>query len=561
MKKILTHADFPFLIISAIVVLLTYWQLSFTFYQQDEWMNVGHFLVEGVFSQIDTAPLYLLVFGGMRILSLPFHIFAYYLFPMQIWPFVLFSLFFHTLNSFLVYLISKKISSETFIAFVASVFFAVSGIASQAVTWAGASTTTLPAAFFTFLSILLFLRYIDAYRKKDIILTFVFAVAAFLFKESSIILLLIFPVLYILSARKKKINIKVFLPFLLYFGAAVGVRIFDLLTSTTNPVGKYATDGSSMIDRLMYFSWMYPLSAISQYFIPPRNIFDLALKFQTVNYPFVLTSNQQALVAERIVGELLSIIASFITIITFLVIWPKIKSYHKTVIFAFMFLAISILPFIIIERGNAYLESRYYYLGTLGAGILLGVFTNFLLTTSKAIKVIPKKLQYIPVFLFLGAVFYFQFLSVHRDFDLQVELASVRKSFIADLKNQVSDLPEKPVFLIEGNQAHYVSNQFVPFQQGMGYTLMVLYYDTGRIPPKLLIQNFLWNLGEEGYKEAPGKGFGYFADREKLNDLFAKGIINPHQIIALEYNSKNKSLVNKTLEFRREFIVKDQSDL
>ena len=64
----------------------------------------------------------------------------------------------------------------------------------------------------------------------------------------------------------------------------------------------------------------------------------------------------------------------------------------------------------------------------------------------------------------------------------------------------------KNIFYITGDTDYYIVGNKVPFQQGMGYTLMVWYYHTGKIPKDLINENFLWELNSQGYKEIDNKG-------------------------------------------------------
>lgn len=551
MKKFLNKIDFLILILLFCVVFITYWLFPFTYYQQDEWVAVGQFLTGGILAQTSSVNPFLLILGSNRVLSHPFHMLFYGFFPLQIWPFVFFAFFFHTLNSYLVFLLTKKISKSLFIALVAGVFFAVCSTGNQGVTWAGALTTTLPAAFFTFFSLYLFLQYLDGYRQRNAYFAFILAIIAFLFKESSIFILFVFFVLYVKYANRKKIDLKIFSPFLIYFAVALIVRIIDMLTSTTNPVGKFGTD-SSVFTKASYFIFIYPLSAIAQYFVPLKEMFKFAFKFEQVNYPFILSTSYAGLVSERIVGELLSIIISFCILIFFVIAWFRDRKYRKVMVFAFTLLILSIFPFIIIERGNAYLESRYYYVGTAGAGILLGILSVTVFSELKKVKEIPYSISISIVGLVLFTIFTLQIKSVYRDLDLQVKLADTRKSFIKELKEMQIVLPDNPVFYITGDQKYYGYNHYVPFQQGLGYTLMILYFDTKKISSELVKENYLWDVGSQGYKEKGGRGFGYFADKEAIFDAVKNKKIMPKQIITLEYNSKEKILFNKTIEFRKE---------
>lgn len=536
------------------VVIITYWMLILTFYQQDEWIAVGQFLTGGLLAQTSTVNPILLLLGSNRVLAHPVHMLIYTAFPLQIWPFFLFGIFFQTVNSYMVFLLSKKVTKNQLISFLASLFFAIGSTGNQAVSWAAASTTTLPAAFFCFVSLYFFLNFLEFRLRSQIIISFCSLVVAYLFKESSIFILVVFIVSYFLFRSKgKAIDFKNFLPFVAYFAVAVLVRIADMLTSVTNPIGKMGTD-SSVFLKAAFFVFVYPFSAISQYFVPLREMFSFSRVFERINYPFIYSTNYGILTSERIVAEMLSLVLSLLIVIFFIIVWFNYQKLRKVILFSFVFMLSSILPFVIIERGSAYLESRYYYMGAAGAGMLLGISVFIALEYLKKINSIPKLFRFTFIGLVLAIFFSFQINSVYRDFSIQIELAKQRKKFIQEVLIFGSKLPDKPVIYITGDQIHYGPNQYVPFQQGLGYTLMVLFYSTEKIPGELISEEFLWNVGSQGYMESGEKAFGYFGDYGSLEDIVDSGEIDPEQIIAFEYLTKNGSLSDITQRVRSSFV-------
>src|SRR3989344_1628239 len=103
------RSDLIFYSILAVISLSTFYSLVHTFYQQDEWMAHGHFLVEGPLAFINQYSFVGLLAGGGRLPAQLFQYFLFTVFPFNIALISLISIAIHTLNSFLVYNITHRI--------------------------------------------------------------------------------------------------------------------------------------------------------------------------------------------------------------------------------------------------------------------------------------------------------------------------------------------------------------------------------------------------------------------------------------------------------------------
>src|SRR3989344_5949416 len=83
----------------------------------------------------------------------------------------------------------------------------------------------------------------------------------------------------------------------------------------------------------------------------------------------------------------------------------------------------------------------------------------------------------------------------------------------------------------------------LPFQQGSGYTLMVLYYNSGKIPKSFLKDGFLFEIGSQGYKESDNMGFGFFTDKKELEKAVTNYNLPPSSILHLQYLWQDNKLV------------------
>jgi hypothetical protein len=94
------------------------------------------------------------------------------------------------------------------------------------------------------------------------------------------------------------------------------------------------------------------------------------------------------------------------------------------------------------------------------------------------------------------------------------------------------------IFYVEGDQAYVFDGNYTPFQHGFGYSLMVLYHNSGKIPLGLLTSGYFFNF-EQGYKEKDGKGFGFYTNFDKLKEDTTRFHFSPNAIHVLYYDSKN----------------------
>jgi len=107
-------------------------------------------------------------------------------------------------------------------------------------------------------------------------------------------------------------------------------------------------------------------------------------------------------------------------------------------------------------------------------------------------------------------------------------------------------LGDKNVFYVTGDKEYYGPHNMVPFQQGMGYTLMVWYYHTGKIPASFVEGNVLWDITTQGYKEVNGQGFGYFSDLPSLQSAYHTYHFSKTDVVSFYLDSKKQQLINTT---------------
>lgn len=551
MKKKTIVSFFVFL---AAIISFAYYRLFWTFYQQDEWISLGHTLVGGLGAFTSDLTIVQLLTGQGRPLSAPIHFIFYNYFPLSIAPFATFAICMHFLNSFLVFILVRKITLNDFMAIIAGLFFGIVSSGDQAVSWPAASTTTLPAAFFSLLSLFFYFDFLKKKENRLLYISLISIITAVLFKEYSLVVFLLFPFIYILFGSEKfsftKI-IRVHLPFLCYFIPIFLIKSF-IFFNAVNPAGIIVTTSSYVKEKIAFHAIFYPLESLSQIFIRGDILYPLADLFGKTNYLRIWGDTSAPVVMETMAADMLSLFFSFLILLIMGIVYFYNKALRKIVVFGVVFTLSSFIPYIILDKQTGYLESRHYYFAVAGAGLLFAVFFESLrLILTRNLRF---SLNFSTILIsFLIFLFLFQQIKyIYTDIDTQVILAKERKHFLRSLNDLYPTVPEKPIFYISSDHDFYIPGNKVPFQQGMGYTLMVLYYKTGVVPKELLNQDYLWIMTEQGYKEVNGKGFGYFWDLNRLKKEVHDKNLNVNNIVAAYYKSSEMQLIDITKQFREQ---------
>lgn len=546
-QRLFTFDSLAILFIGILVTFL-YKSLFRAFYQQDEWVIAGFYIAKGIIGPFFTVPIINAIAGYGRPLALPVNYFFFGRLPFIIWPLSVFSLLLHGLNTVLLYFFVKRLRNK-YEAMIAALFFAVNSTGSQAITWFAASTTTLPSTTLVLVSLNLLLSYAKSQKKSLLLLLEIVLIASFLFKEDTIIFFAVIPFLYMLIQKNGTsiiATIRRFWILIVYACFVIGAR-FAIFLTPASKTGAFVTQSSHMYQSLISHLFFYPIISISQYFFPPTILYKAAALFLSVEYSLPNPSLSTYL-SQNIVADLLCVISSLCIVSVALWIYLTNRSSKTAVLFSLGTIILSVLPYSVLNRGASYLDSRYYYTGLIGAAVLCSIIVTSIWKWAngqkKIIALSIKALLVISTVLF----FYKHSVMVKRDLLSLVMTSQERIHLLTQMKRVEPDLPDKPIFYIEGNQTAYygVRNLPVPLQQGVGYSLMVYFYNSGKIPSQFLSDWFLWDLGSQGYKEIdPNHGYGFYTDKNVLRELFLSNKnLRKEQIVGFYYNSNTQTVTN-----------------
>lgn len=538
--------NYLLVLLVAAILFFFFKDLTNSFYQQDEWHGLGDILVHGYKSiTMNSSSVQILLGQGRVFANLLVYLFINNnLF--NITPVAYFAIFLHLINSILVYFLAKKIINKDPFPFIAMIFFAINGVSQGSVTWVMSSVGTLPATFLILLSVFSFFEFCETGKRKWIITTFGFLYLSLIFKEIGVYLFLFYPIYYffVYSKYSLKNTLSYFWGFILMSLISVGYRIYEFLSipvaqdlfitgSSKNPV-------LTVILRLI----LYPLTSFSLIFVPPQIMFDFAKRITWSYYSF-LPSSLYDLVAQTAVIDMFAVGASIVLLFSIIILLKSEKDIKikNQIYFWLGFEVLSFVPYVVISKSFSYLESRYYYLAAVTAGILLSYFVFRLYNRFKLKGIIIS-------LIFIYFLFNAHIKTVMGEIDKQKALATERLLLLSNISLVKKEFTTRQIFYLTGDRNFYISEgNAVPMQQGMGYTILVWYVANHNASPSLksLIKDYyLWELNGQGYREMNSFGYGYFWDRSALIKAVKENKIKKSEVVGLYYDSKQQKLLDIT---------------
>lgn len=526
----------------SLITILIFLNLPNTFYQQDEWQTLGHNLAEGIGIFANASPLQLL-FGETRPLSGLMYLIFLGFYKFTVVPAAIFGILFHIINATLTFYLVDKITKKRLVAFTASVFLIANSVSHQAVTWASA-INTLPAATLILVAMITYLKYLEKADKKYLIVSFLSAILSLYFKGVGIFLFILLPLMTFIYKNQEinKENIKIMLRTnlpLIFFGFLMLLFRFGSVFFLTEKIAGFVggVEDNSFVQTVLLRSILYPLTSLSQIFIPPLDLYSITPSITEIQYKFLVGSPLTGLVSQSIVADMVSIVGSVVILglLSFMTYKCKDKIMSRNILFALLFFFLSLLPYVVLDRDSSYFSGRYFYVSVVSASILFGYIIYFFININKYFKW---------AMLFLVAIFLFHHASIiRRDINYQVNLGNERKALLYGIKDIYPKLEKDSIFYVTSNKEYNppITN---PFQNGLGYVLEVWYYDSGNIPKSFLSENFLWDWGTEGYKRRDDRGFGYFQDIDKMAKEMAKNKLSRSIVHGFFLNSNSKKVFN-----------------
>ncbi len=555
--KIFKH-DSKYFFFLLLVCLVVFYKLFFTFYQQDEWHALGFIISKGFSYIFSQASLLDILFLENRPLARFLNILFFGFLPFNIIPLSLFAITVHSINAFLIFKIAKKLTNTIYFSLLGSLIFLINDTSKQAIIWFGAVTGTLLSTTGILLSVYFFLLYLIEHKKTKAYAAVIFMILSLGFKESGLFLVLFLPCIELLyriykehSWRLSKISIGIFLIGLFF----LGVKFLKLFFLTQNYSGYVSSNSGGGLYKIVWGFITYPLETFSQLLIPDEYFYPYSHKLTNIIFPYFDTVGYSVQVSEKVMLELLSLLLAFLILFPMFLFLLRQRNKFP-ILFSTVLYMLCFIPFIVINKSSAYFESRYYYTFLIAFSLIIALFFYQLsIVFHKTVKS-KRKFNVLKRLGFIMFVTYFliQISSISTKLDYQVERASTQRPILEQMISSVPKLSLKHIFYITSDRDFITENNPLPFQNGIGYTILTYYVartnDFGH--KKLLNNNFFWELGNQGYRELyNGYGFGFYTELQKLLLDKKKYNFQENDITSFYYDSKKNSLINNTNTIRK----------
>lgn len=559
---ILLRKFFPAVFLSLVIV-LTYWDLPKTFFQQDEWLGFGKLIFQESAGGIGNALSYPFLVGKGHFNPLAFlQIYLEFkLFGLSLEPLAYISIVTHIVNSLLLFYFVYLLLKNKFLAFCSALFFAVESISSQAVTWMAASPVTQGAVLFLLLSLIFTLKYFQSNRKRNYYLGLVFLFIGLLFKETILFFFILAPLMWVLFGQKKsRKNFVWFLRPLIVLGSIyVLIRASLFFVSFANIVPSFKVINQSftfdIVQLILLPFKILPQSIFSQHLL--IGLSDIATRLFYPKQAFGGIVNPYF--SQTVVfGQVIPFLSIPILLIGFIVYKLLLKRkevvFSKIIIFSLVFIMLSSLPlaFIFGDAGSLPMyESRHLHVATIGVSIFLVV------SLYAVVKFFLKQSKYVPLVLFvmLTPILLTHFTLTRIEIDRLVKISIPRKSILKSIITSYPKLPQKVVFYTQSDTAYNgmpLTEKILPVQVGFGLMLLVWYQENEKFPPCLFdFDTQVYYMLYQGYKECDGRGLGYFRNYSKLVSAIKENNIPLDNVIAYSWTGKTEELKDITEQVRK----------
>lgn len=517
-------------LIPVLVTLLVFWRLPFTFFEQDEWQAFEVYIGSADKSIFACAEV-------QRPLTCFINTLEWKLFGTNATYYGLFSLLLISLISVAFYNLLRRLELPTFKAVIGASLLPLFAAGSQAITWFGAFSASLPSFLFAVLATDFLLRAIkfESYRWQFASLAMM--ALSLYFKEESLWMLPVMATAW--WAYSKQINRPVALwSFARYVGPLImGIVVYLLLERTRQISGSTFTGLVSATDPRQYMKdviaslYLLPYYHLSHVLFGPEHIITFS------NY-FLLKI------------PLISAIISAVMIALFVVLLAFNRTKYRPAIFILVVWALTgFVSYAIFGKNPEFLEARYYFSTQAAVAVLLVIG---LLPDQ------PKKLADLNTFgaAILAIIMIMNVTLIDQRLDKSLAIAKERRHVLSFIQQKTGPLPKRSVIFAETDNYGYVgqSAYILPFQNGIGTTLRVLYQGKDQDYRELAKkQGYMWDLLSQGYDEVGDIGFGYFRDMDKLTEAIAKYDIPIEGVFSFRY--AGKTMIDTSQLFRGKMAI------
>lgn len=566
-----------FLLLFGVAYFLTNGFLN-TFFQQDEWNGFG--LVTYLSHQPIWAWFNMLTGQHLVPFTSSSWLVFYRVFGFEAWYYALTSLLLHTFAAFLVYYFVKSLSKDTVVSLLTALLFITNSRASLAFIHLAVFSNTIPCLILIILFFLYLGKIIQKkiYGKKDAGILAALFLSAVFFREDTFILIPLLPI-YIFIYNRKAL-VKQNLPFFsIFYAFAVTFFIFRFVMQLINPIALNVSS-KSYLTTYLYNAITFPVKLVVQNLLEGYyTILMFIYQHSQLLYPVQFSAE----VINTIYLDLVFLaIFNVIVIFSFIVFRGiKDKSVWKNIYFFIAWILIDALLLASVGRRMNLIEGRYLYLSSVAVLFILSVILVKVYRSNSLYFILGifKKLFVVIVIMGFLTSSYSRIQKDIKTFETQ---GQARKQILSGIMNAHPTIPKNTIFFVKCKGECYRNGEFgipnslvLPFSSGPGWIIM-LYYSRqnekayapfftryegetmlwdSRIGQytKVNKQDFLWDMGAQGYRKIGDYGFGYFTNMDFLKETLNKNKLNKDVviIIGLEYDEKNFKITDISQEIRK----------
>ncbi len=557
------YKNLLFFIFLLVICIFYQWGFWNTYFAQDEWNGFGVAIFHA------HQPLWQWFNMSTSLHFFPFNILSwlgmYKAFGYQVEYYVLVAILLQTIASYLVFVLTSKLSKSNLVAVLTALLFLTNSRSRTAFLHLGVYLNTIP--FFIF--IILFFIYLAKIIKKPqlglkdaVVLLKLFFCSAF-FREEGVILIPLLPVFLFIYNKKAfaKENIKFFVVFYTF---AISFLIYRVFLQLANP------GADSISSRTFFQTYLYNVTTFP-YKLFVQNIIDGYYTVQLFVINSVSFLYPTKLPFEAVNTALLDfvfLIIFNIFAVAFFIITRNVKDklFWKNIIFCCILVVFNAGILAAIGRSMVRIEERYLYFSGFAVLFIVSLLLvhiynnksrNYFLSLAKKAGV-------------LVIIIYFLVSSYSRiQEDIRVAQAQgqVRKQIVSDINRLHPTIPKDTIVYVKckeqciRNSEFGLSNEIVlPFSSGPGWIILLQYakdneevyepffkryngegvvwsWQTGEFK-KSPVKEFLWDMGSQGYRKINGYGFGYFTDIDLLRKTLRENSLKKDIVIGLEYDEK-----------------------
>lgn len=520
------------------------------FFQQDEWFVFSEYVLHRGLSWGELMSYFFTPSVGhyTPLTILVVHV-LFSTFELNYPVYLFISLILHATSLVTFFYLAVLIFKDMKLAWLSSFLFGIMASHFQATSWIIANIPAHLSSIFGLLSLILLFKLTDGNNTKNIYISIFFLLTSLLFKETTIFLFALGPLAVTLFDGNSKHTKSRWMKLIILCGMGyLLLRALMFLSPIKTPDTTVFSSQTKL--KFVYNFITVPLKAISQTIVPEGSLKYAGIAIADLLGDHVTgekgTPRYDIFVLKQVMESIsLSLSLFFLGMFVYCTLKNRSNYLLRVGFFGLSWLILGgvIFAFAPEKPGVIFtIDSRYLYFVSMGGAIFIVSLLSMIFQNKHSL------------FLFvLLLIMTINIYWLNKSVTDTSTVGAARKRILEQLKREYPVLPKKVIFYTESTKSFYglpVEDRILPFQSGLGQTLLSWYYSEQRFPKVFFKNRFLWDISSQGYMESNGVGFGYFRDFELLSKSIGLNKIPLENVIAYRYDASDNSLSDITNEVR-----------